>query len=68
MINFDIKVGFKEILAVAVGVPLCYEKLRKLKLKYDIKERKENPLSNHDGIIFSDVIIDQEGRKWRREK
>lgn len=32
-INLDIKIGMKEIVAVAVSIPLVYEKLRKLKLK-----------------------------------
>lgn len=40
MIKFDIKIGFKEIVAVAVSVPLIYERIRKVKLKYDIKEVK----------------------------
>lgn len=40
MIKFDIKIGFKEIVAVAVSIPLIYERIRKVKLKYDIKEVK----------------------------
>lgn len=36
----DIRIGFKEIVAVAVSIPLIYERIRKIKLKYDIKEVK----------------------------
>lgn len=40
MIKFDIKISFKEIVAMAVSIPLIYERIRKVKLKYDIKEVK----------------------------
>ena len=45
MLKFDIKIGFKEIVAVAVSIPLIYERIRKVKLKYDIKEVKWDKLS-----------------------
>ena len=40
MINFDVKIGFKEIVAAAVSIPLAYKKIRQLKLKYDEKQKK----------------------------
>lgn len=40
MMKFDIHIGFKEIVAMAVSIPLIYERIRKVKLKYDIKEVK----------------------------
>lgn len=40
MLKLDIHIGFKEIVAVAVSIPLIYERIRKVKLKYDIKEVK----------------------------
>lgn len=40
MLKLDIHIGFKEIVAMAVSVPLIYERIRKVKLKYDIKEVK----------------------------
>lgn len=41
MIRWEIKVGFKEIAAMAIAIPAVYEKIRKLKLKYDIKEERQ---------------------------
>ena len=40
MVKLDIRIGFKEIVAMAVSIPLIYERIRKVKLKYDIKEMK----------------------------
>lgn len=40
MLKVDIHIGFKEIVAMAVSIPLIYERIRKVKLKYDIKEVK----------------------------
>lgn len=40
MLKLDIRIGFKEIVAMAVSIPLIYERIRKVKLKYDIKEVK----------------------------
>lgn len=40
MLKVDIRIGFKEIVAVAVSIPLIYERIRKVKLKYDVKEVK----------------------------
>lgn len=37
MINFDIKIGYKEIVAVAVSIPIVYKKLLKIKSKYGMK-------------------------------
>lgn len=67
MKNVDImvKIGAKEIVALCVGIPLMYKKLRDIKLKYDLKEKR----TDKDGkpIIFSDIIIDQDGNTWRKE-
>jgi hypothetical protein len=40
VVKLDIRIGFKEIVAMAVSIPLIYERVRKVKLKYDIKELK----------------------------
>ena len=40
MLKVDMRIGFKEIVAMAVSIPLIYERIRKVKLKYDIKEVK----------------------------
>lgn len=40
MLKVDIRIGFKEIVAMAVSIPLIYERMRKVKLKYDVKEVK----------------------------
>lgn len=40
MVKLDIRIGFKEIVAMAVSIPLIYERIRKVKLKYDVKEMK----------------------------
>lgn len=56
MVKLDIHIGAKEIVAMAVSIPLIYERIRKVKLKYDIKEirwgikecmrvEKEGPIS-----------------------
>ena len=39
--------------------------MRKVKLKYDVKEHAKGV----DGspVMFGDLIIDAEGRTWRRE-
>jgi hypothetical protein len=40
MVKLDIHIGAKEIVAMAVSIPLIYERIRKVKLKYDVKELK----------------------------
>lgn len=56
MVKLDIHIRAKEIVAMAVSIPLIYERIRKVKLKYDIKEirwgikecmraEKEGPIS-----------------------
>lgn len=65
MVNFDIKISSKEIVALGVVIPLVYKACRKIKLQYDKKSSKTK--SDNSGIIFSDVIIDAEGHKWRKE-
>lgn len=64
MINFDVKIGFKEIVAAAVSIPLAYKKIRQIKLKYDEKQKKT--LGNKE-FVFNDVLIDQYGQRWIRE-
>ena len=64
MINFDIRFGFKEIVAAAVSIPLAYKKIRQLKLKYDEKEKK---ILNGKEFVFNGVLIDQYGQRWIRE-
>lgn len=61
-VDIVIKIGAKEIIALCIGIPLVYEKLRKIKLKYDNKSN-----TNADPIIFGEVLIDNDGRVWRRE-
>ena len=71
MVNFDIKISSKEIMAIGVVIPLVYKACRKIKLKYDIKYDKKSsearPENEGHGVIFSDVIIDANGNKWRKE-
>lgn len=64
-LNLDIRIGFKEIMAIACAIPVVYERMRKVKLKYDVKEHAKGV----DGspVMFGDLIIDAEGRTWRRE-
>lgn len=66
-INLDIKIGMKEIVAVAVSIPLVYEKLRKLKMKYDKKEQSvERVLHDKSGMLKpGDVLWDSEGIPWK---
>ena len=65
-VSVVIKIGAREIVALCVGIPLMYRKLRDIKLKYDKKSEKTKG-TGADPIIFSDVIIDQDGNTWRRE-
>lgn len=64
MINFDVKIGFKEIVAAAVSIPLVYKKIRQLKLKYDEKQKK---ILNGKEFVFNGVLVDQYGQRWIRE-
>lgn len=70
MVNIDIKFGFKEIIGLAISIPLAYEKVRKLKLKYDLKEQKETVKldGREQAYIFNDVVLCQDGSVWRKEK
>ena len=62
-INLDIKIGMKEIVAVAVSIPVVYEKLRKLKLKYDKKE--ERIVRDQSGYLQpGSVLFDSDGNQW----
>lgn len=66
-INLDIKIGMKEIVAVAVSIPLVYEKLRRLKLKYDKKEAASGSRFIVDDSGFlkpGDKLWDSEGIPW----
>ena len=67
MVNFDIKISSKEIMAIGVVIPLVYKACRKIKLKYDKKSSEARPENEGHGVIFSDVIIDANGNKWRKE-
>lgn len=66
-INLDIKIGMKEIVAVAVSIPLVYEKLRKLKLKYDKKEQSvDRVIHDESGILKPGTLLwDSEGIPWK---
>lgn len=64
MFTYDIKIGIKEILAIAVSIPLVYKKVRQLKLKYDEKEKK---ILNGKEYVFNGVLVDQYGQRWIRE-
>ena len=62
-INLDIKIGMKEIVTVAVSIPLIYEKLRKIKLKYDKKE--ERVVRDSSGYLQpGSVLFDSDGNQW----
>ena len=63
--NLDIRIGLREILAIALAIPVVYEKLRKVKLKYDLKEQVKGVKGVP--VAFDDIIIDAQGRTWRRE-
>ena len=65
-INLDIRIGMKEIVAVAVSIPLVYEKLRKIKLKYDKKEQSvDRVIHDESGMLKpGDVLWDSEGIPW----
>ncbi len=66
-INLDIKIGMKEIVAVAVSIPLVYEKLRKIKLKYDKKEQSvDRVIHDESGMLKAgDILWDSEGIPWK---
>jgi hypothetical protein len=66
-INLDIKIGMKEIVTVAVSIPLVYEKLRKLKLKYDKKEQSvDRVIHDESGMLKpGDMLWDSEGIPWK---
>ena len=70
MVNVDIRFGFKEIIGLAISIPLAYDKVRKLKLKYDLKEQKEIAAlgPKERDYIFNDVVLCQDGSVWRKEK
>lgn len=60
-----IEIGLKEITALSVAIPLVYDRVRKLKQKYDkesAKRKKAEP------VVFEDIFVDAEGNTWRREK
>ncbi len=66
-INLDIKIGMKEIVAVAVSIPLVYEKLRRIKMKYDKKEQSvDRVIHDESGMLTpGDVLWDSEGIPWK---
>ena len=66
-INLDIKIGIKEIVAVAVSIPFVYEKLRRIKLKYDKKEQSvDRVIHDERGMLTpGDVLWDSEGIPWK---
>lgn len=66
MPKLDIRIGAKEIAAIAVAIPIVYEKIRKIKLKYDLKEQVKG--IKGVPVAFDDIIIDAQGRTWRLEK
>lgn len=64
-INLDIHIGFKEIATIALAIPVIYDKLRKVKLKYDLKEQTKGIKGTP--VVFDDIIIDAQGRTWKLE-
>lgn len=64
-VNLDIRIGAKELLAIACAIPIVYERVRKVKLKYDLKEQSKGVKGTP--VMFDDIIIDAQGRTWRRE-
>ena len=62
VLNVDIRIGFKEIVAIAVSIPLVYEKIRRLKLRYDKKER--NIRDSSGTLRPGDVLFDAEGVQY----
>ena len=60
--NFNIRIGAKEILAMAVAIPLVYERIRKIKLRYDKKER--NIRDSSGTLRPGDVLFDTEGVQY----
>ena len=77
--KFNVTFGAKEIMALLIGIPLVYERVRRVKLKYDKKEADSKVKRScagdgavdrvdSSGYIFGDVIIDSDGVKWRREE
>ncbi len=66
MNNLKIRIGAKEIAAIAVAIPFIYERIRKIKLKYDLKEQVKGVKGTP--VVFDDIIIDAQGRTWKLEK
>lgn len=71
-VNIDLKLGMKEIVAIAAAIPMVYEKLRKLKLKYDEKSQKftEKKSDGETAYIFNagdkQVILGPDGGRYYR--
>ena len=71
-INVDLKLGMKEIVAIAAAIPMVYEKLRKLKLKYDEKTRNltEKKSDGEIAYIFDagdkQIILGPDGGRYYR--
>lgn len=63
MFNIDIRIGAKEIVAVAVAIPIVYERIRKIKLRYDKKER--NIRDSSGTLRPGDVLFDAEGVQYQ---
>ena len=66
MPKLDIRIGVKEIVAVAVSIPLVYERLRRIKLKYDKKEEKVvREIRDDTGMLVpGDILFDVDGNQW----
>lgn len=63
VLKIDIRIGFKEICAILIGVPLAYERIRKLKRKYD---KKENTIKDASGTLRpGDILFDTEGVQYK---
>lgn len=59
-----VRFGVKEIVIAAVSIPFVYRRIRKLKLKYDAKEKRAMA---HKGRVFNGVLVDQYGQRWIRK-
>lgn len=60
--NIDIRIGFREICAIMVAIPVVYEKIRKVKLKYD---KKEQVIKDSSGTLRpGEILYSTDGGQW----
>lgn len=63
--NMSVRFGVKEIVIAAVSIPFVYKRIRKLKLKYDAKEKRAMA---YKARVVNGVLIDQYGQRWIRKE